>query len=334
MKSHDPNQDQQALLAFTFRSGLWFSQRLTPLKQSLCSNTFICVGGNFLGRVVTRLAKERSAFLRTLPSPLRFGMVLVATAVFFCRSEWSKVCAAEVVGAARQELRAAKLPADEIRVRLKIIENVAALKAYFPRADGGRPETRNPKFWKTNKDGSYIPIGKPTEAIGDLWRTVSGIRCSKLSALVMIKAMVDVADEKQLAALDEMLQGKVIPNGLPKRGVGTLFSKPKPKNGEVFQLAELLPGDEVWFENPYFDLIDSSQKPKYYGQEGHHVFYIGGGNVMDMYSREPQSIEDFRRTFLNWKSVKIAAETSKRKPRAGEFQIKAVRRLIFPKNNS
>ena len=33
----------------------------------------------------------------------------------------------------------------------------------------------------------------------------------------MLKAMIDVADVKRLAALDDMLQGKVIPNELPKR---------------------------------------------------------------------------------------------------------------------
>ena len=257
-------------------------------------------------------------------------MVLVAVALFFCRSGWSQAGAIELIGAARQELQAAKLPEKEVQVRLKIIENVAGLKAYFPHADGGRPEIRNPKYWKANKDGSFIPVGRPTEAIRDLWRTVSGIRCAKLSALVMIKAMIDIADEKRLAELDEMLQGKVIPNELPNRGVGTLFAKPDPKNGGIFQVAELIPGDEIWFDNPYFDLIGSSLKPRYYGQEGHHVFYIGGGKVMDMYSREPQSIENFRKTFLYWQSVKIGAELAKRKPRAEEFQIKRVCRVIVP----
>ena len=273
------------------------------------------------------LLSKGNLIMRNL-SVLRCGTVMLAVTFFFCLGGWSQMRAAELTDVARQELQAAKIPRKEIQVRLKVIENVAALKAYFPRADGGRPETRNPKYWKTNKDGSYIPSGRPTEAVRDLWQTVSGIRCAKLSALVMIKAMIDVADEKRLAELDEMLQGKVIPNELPNRGVGNLFAKPDPKNGKIFQMAELLPGDEVWFDNPYFDLLDRSQKQKYIGQEGHHVFYIGGGKVMDMYSREPQPIEDFRKTFLHWKSVKIGAEQAKREPRAVEFQIKAVRRVI------
>ena len=97
----------------------------------------------------------------------------------------------------------------------------------------------------------------------------------------------------------------------------------------VFQTSELLPGDQIWFDNPYFEKLSASQQRRYVGQEGHHVFYIGGGKVMDMYSRKPLSIEVFRRTFLRWKSVRLVAERDKLKPMAVEFEIKAVRRPIL-----
>ena len=115
----------------------------------------------------------------------------------------------------------------------------------------GRPEMRNPKDWTQNEEGNYVPRRKPSEAIKDLWRTTSGIRCRKLSTLVMLKGLIDVADAKQLAELDDMLRGKVIPNDLPEDGVGTLFDAPDPEEGEVFQDEEFLAGDEVWFDNPY-----------------------------------------------------------------------------------
>jgi signal peptidase I len=148
----------------------------------------------------------------------------------------------------------------------------------------------------------------------------------------MLKAMIDVADAKRLAELDDMLRGKVIPNGLPGKGIGTLFDKPNPKSGEIFQTAELLPGDEVWFKNPYFERLSRSLQRRYVGQEGHHVFYIGGGKVMDMYSREPLPVEEFRKTFLRWKSVGIVAEKEQCQPKAVDFQIKAVRRVICNKS--
>ena len=47
-----------------------------------------------------------------------------------------------------------------------------------------------------------------------------------------------------------------------------------------------------------------------------------------MYGRESLSVEDFRKTFLRWKSVRIVAEQKHRKPKAADFQIKAVRRVI------
>ncbi len=256
------------------------------------------------------------------------GTVFAVAALLFCPSGWSQEPTAKWFDAAREELRAARLSENEIQVRLKILENLATLKAYYPHADGGRPETRNPKYWKLNQDDSYIPRGSPTQAIRDLWQTESGIRCAKLSALVMIKAMIDLSDAKRLAELDDMLQGKVIPNELPKKGIGTLFEKPDPKNGEIFQTAELLPGDQVWFENPYFAHLGRSLQQRYVGQEGHHVFYIGGGKVMDMYSREPLPIEDFQKTFLHWKSVKIVADQEKSEPKPADFQIKGLRRVI------
>jgi signal peptidase I len=234
---------------------------------------------------------------------------------------------------ARDELHAAKFSNNEIQLRLRIVENVATVKAYFPRAYGGRPEKRNPEYWAQNNEGDYIPREKPTESIKDLWRTTSGIRCRKLSTLVMLKSLIDVADSKRLVELNDMLHGKVIPNDLPKDGVGTLFEKPHPKHGEIFRNDEFLPGDEVWFDNPYFEQLSDKLQAKYRGQEGHHVFYIGGGNVMDMYSREPVSIDDFRKSFLEWGSVKIAAEDKVLEPKPEDFQIKAVRRVILDGKN-
>jgi len=235
---------------------------------------------------------------------------------------------ARLLDEARDELQAADLSEKEIRLRLKIVENVATVRSYFPHVIGGPPETRNSKYWVENDEGSYVPRGRPTDAIKDLWRTTSGIRCHKLSTLVLLKGLIDVADAKQLSQLDDMLRGKVIPNDLPDEGIGTLFEKPDPKEGEIFQADEFLPGDEVWFDNPYFERLSAKVQSRYRGQEGHHVFYVGGGKVMDMYSREAVSIKDFRETFLRWGSVKIAAEKEDREPEADEFQIKAVRRVI------
>lgn len=244
-----------------------------------------------------------------------------------------KISAAELkrlLDEARTELEAADLPEKEIRLRLKIVENVATVKSYFPHVIGGPPETRNSKYWVENDEGSYVPRGSATEAIQDLWRTTSGIRCHKLSTLVMLKGLIDVADADQRAQLDEMLRGKIIPNDLPDEGIGTLFEHADPKQGEIFQTDEFFPGDEVWFDNPYFERLSEKVQSRYRGQEGHHVFYIGGGKIMDMYSREPVSIEDFRETFLHWGSVKLAAADEDHEPQADEFQIKSVRRVIVP----
>jgi hypothetical protein len=288
-------------------------------------------GGPRVGHAVDALIQIGESSMRNLPGSY-CGVILAVMALLFGRSGWSQAQTASLLTAVRQELHTAGLSEKEIQVRLRVVANAATVKAYYPHAGGTRPEARNQKHWELNQDGSYIPRGRPTQAVRDLWTTESGIRCAKLSALVMIKAMIDVADENRLAELDDMLRGKVIPNELPQKGIGTLFDKPKPRNGDIFQTAELLPGDEVWFENPYFDRPTRLEQRRYVGQEGHHVFYVGGDKVMDMYSRKPLAIESFRTTFLDWKSVKIVAEREHGIPKAAEFQIKSVRRVIVDKS--
>src|SRR4051812_29165823 len=104
------------------------------------------------------------------------GAAVTTAFLLLCRNGLAQVPMAQLLDVAREELRDAGASEKEIQVRLKIVENVAKVKAYYPHADGGRPENRNPKYWKLNSDGSYIPRGSPTRAIRDLWKTESGIR--------------------------------------------------------------------------------------------------------------------------------------------------------------
>ncbi len=232
----------------------------------------------------------------------------------------------QLLEVAKAELTKAKLSAAEVRLRLAIVKNVATVKSYFPHADGGRPEMRNTKYWMENDDGYFVPRGKPTEAIKDLWRTTSGIRCHKLSTLVMLKGLIDISDDAQLARLDEQLRGKVIPTDLTDEGIGEFFEWQREDDGYSNDGQSFLAGDEVWFDNPYFDRLKEREQSRYRGQEGHHVFYVGGGQVMDMYSRVPEPIDEFRKSFLSWSSVRKIAEREQVEPTVDDFVIKEIRR--------
>lgn len=234
---------------------------------------------------------------------------------------------ASLLNSAAAELKAASITNKERSQRWNIVRNVATVKAYFPHVMSGPPEYRNPKYWGENDDGFFVPKGRPTDAIKDLWSTVSGVRCHKLSSLVMLKALIDVSNHEQLKEIDTLLAHKVIPSDLEDEGVGLFFDRPDPKQGETFQASEFLPGDEVWFDNPYFDKLSRKQQSRYRGQEGHHVFYVGDGKLMDMYSREPVDIEEFRESFLRWASVRLVAKEEDLEPKASDFQIKSVRRV-------
>lgn len=158
-----------------------------------------------------------------------------------------------------RNMRDQGVPEAEISTRIQLLRNVRTGETYFP--DGpDKPEIRNPEHWKENEHGSYVPNGSAVEAIRDLWRTKNGIQCNKYSKFAMIKTVIDNADARQLALLDEVLDGLEIPNELPSGGVDMFYESMEPKNGEYFDESELLPGDQIWFENPYMDRLSSGQR--------------------------------------------------------------------------
>lgn len=158
-----------------------------------------------------------------------------------------------------RNMRDQGVPEAEISARIQLLRNVRTGETYFP--DGpGKPEIRNPEHWKENEHGSYVPKGSAVEAIRDLWRTKNGIQCNKYSKFAMIKTVIDNADARQLALLDEVLDGLEIPNELPTGGIDMFYESMEPKNGEYFEEGELLPGDQIWFENPYMDRLSSGQR--------------------------------------------------------------------------
>jgi hypothetical protein len=48
---------------------------------------------------------------------------------------------------------------------------------------------------------------------------------------------------------------------------------------------DLLPGDEIWFRNPYYFDLSEDEQEKYPGEQGSNVFYIGDGKVVSVYGR-------------------------------------------------
>ncbi len=171
-------------------------------------------------------------------------------------------------------MRAQGIPEREIRIRIQILRNVSRGKTYFP-AGRDKPEVRNPQFWRENDNGSYVSKSSAVQAIRDLWETSNGIQCNKYSRFIMIKTLIDNADEEHLKMLDELFTGIEIPNDLPSNGMGLLFENLEPKNGEYFAEDELLPGDQIWFENPYMNYLTDEQKDVVSVESGEETVELG-----------------------------------------------------------
>lgn len=231
----------------------------------------------------------------------------------------------------REEMRRAGLSEAEIRFRLKVLENVHKGKVHFPNTKKKLFETRNSEFWKETGDG-YVPRGDASSAINDLWKSKNGIQCYKYSSIIMLKSHLDVADADRLKELNRMFKDKVLPNDLESEGNGVFYENLTPKNGDTFGVDELLPGDQIWFENPYFERLKPERQDDedFTGEQGSNIFYAGNGKVISIYGGNVMSLDAYRRGMLQWATV--SQWNKYRDPDASkdDFQIKSVRRPICP----
>jgi len=214
-----------------------------------------------------------------------------------------------ILARAREILKKAALGEAEREVRLQVIK--ASLTGTVIRPDDDYPEMRNPRHWTDCKDAFVVaPESTAVEAIADLWVAhendgvpIPRIRCYKYASLVLIQGYIqyfrETSNAAGLAALDRLIGHRVIPQGLPNHGDDTLWKRRLGSDG-------LLPGDQVWFENPFFDrgreLIyeesreqairegksleeadasaHASTESLIAGEEGSNVFFLGDGRFI------------------------------------------------------
>ena len=214
----------------------------------------------------------------------------------------------QILKDARGELQKSSLSEAEQQVRLKAVEAVLPGTVGVPDADN--PEVRNPHHWTLTDDGYVVaPHSTPVEAIADLWIVhdndgvpVPRIWCLKYTSLVLAKAHIqyfkDTGNSAGLAAMNNLIGHGVFPADLPNAGEGVLWKR---RSGN----SDLLPGDQVWFDNPYFDrgrellrqnayaealkegrppdeaakLAEQTADDLAAGEEGSNVFYLGNNRL-------------------------------------------------------
>ena len=209
-----------------------------------------------------------------------------------------------ILARAGEILNQAALSDAERQVRLQVLK--AALTGTVIRPSTDDPEMRNPKHWLLVNDTFVVaPASTPVEAIADLWVAhendgvpIPRIRCLKYTSLVLIQGYIQYFRETHnpagLDALNQLIGERNIPQGLPNGGEDLLWKRRPGRD-------HLLPGDQVWFENPFFtrgrELIrqeiyqktkieggspeeaaataDASTESLTAGEEGSNVFCLG-----------------------------------------------------------
>jgi RHS repeat-associated protein len=224
----------------------------------------------------------------------------------------------------REEMEEKGVGESEIRLRLAVIESLMQSRI----TESGN--TRD-SFWKENKKGYYVPNGDAVDAIRYLTRNpYNQVMCNKYSSIILIQGYVRYFEEMKdreigdrgLEGLRRGLNEKVIPEELPGEGNGIFFVELK----GLIPHSSLLPGDQVWFQNPY-----NTGKFKTLGEEGSNIFYVGDGMVMQLYgNRSTFKIEDYpEQCMSDWRSI-----SNRQKVDFSKIQIMGVRRPIAPPEDS
>jgi len=166
-------------------------------------------------------------------------------------------------------LSQAKVNDAERQIRLQVIK--ATLTGTTIRPGDDSPEMRNPQHWTLTNDGFVVaPTSTPVEAIADLWIAhendgipIPRIRCYKYSSLILVQGIIQyfhqTGNQPGLAALNRLIGHRPIPNALPNCGDDLLWK-------QRYDCTNLLPGDQVWFNNPFFDQGRETLREEYYQQ--------------------------------------------------------------------
>lgn len=239
---------------------------------------------------------------------------------------------------AHKEMLSRGLSVDEIEFRLAILKNVAEGKVKLPGA--GSDGKRDPNYWyQRNGKGPYVPKGDPSNAVNHLWLDGDNrILCNKYTKLIILKSIYDVSSQSDRKALDDTLRGKIFPDELADKDLMW-------EDSSDLDVDTLLPGDQIWIKNPYFNKVEPKlwdkpypEPPKeltekqkktytyadhYRGEEGSNLFYAGNGMVIGIYSRNVSSLEEYKKGMRGWNVSKDWDRLHKDKPcKASDFEIR------------
>jgi hypothetical protein len=211
---------------------------------------------------------------------------------------------AQIITRAREILMKAGASEAEREVRLQVLK--ATLTGVVIRPDDDYPEMRNPKHWTLSNDEFVVtPTSTAVEAIADLWVVhendgvpIPRIRCLQYTSLILIQGYIqyfrETGNTEGLSALNRLIGHRSILHALPNKGDDLLWARRLDSN-------HLLPGDQVWFDNPFFERGRELIRQEAYqqairegtpaevaaasataftaaliaGEEGSNVFYLG-----------------------------------------------------------
>jgi hypothetical protein len=196
---------------------------------------------------------------------------------------------------------------EERKLRLAILHAVRDSKVKLG-------DYRNPELWTKNNPDIPLP-GKAVAAVRDGFETKGQcyrIYCTAYAQLILLYGTLKVASGEQTKKWNKEWDGLVVPNGIAGLGKDRFWKTSLAEDEGRMQYTEkdLKPGDNIYFDNPYFSPEDRARNPKIRGEEGSNVIYAGKnarneGLVIALYTRKVYTFTEYRRHMKEtWESVK------------------------------
>jgi hypothetical protein len=216
-----------------------------------------------------------------------------------------------------------KITPEQAALRMLLLKNIRDSVFKLPNRRRGRPEF--PLETLQSAADYQLLWGRFAPPEVCVW-------CNPLSRIFPIKANIDLAgnDTAKLAELDKVLKTFWTTKG-ENPFLRDVPGEPR-DTCKGFQKNELLPGDQIWFENPYAKLIGDAEWEArgFRGEEGSNVFYLGDGRIINIYrSHTIKTIEEKQRSMMggsDWPSVDYAVAEQNRNPKAYEKMIQGLDR--------
>jgi hypothetical protein len=136
--------------------------------------------------------------------------------------------------------------------------------------------------------------------------------CTAYAQLILLYGPLKVASGRQTEKWNKEWDGLIVPTGIAGLGKDRFWktSWAMDEGKKQYTEKDIKPGDNIYFDNPYYSAEERAKNPLMRGEEGSNVIYVGKnarneGLVIALYTRKIYTFTEYRQHMKDtWESLK------------------------------